>query len=391
VQTRISRFAFFITVLARLQGQPHAALMPVLHPKSAPPALQFLCEVQAPYGEWEPLAQFIGGLNSDAYSLPPEQKYAWARHAKAVSAGWASAQTRYLAPIGNWRAAALEPAGHSDLVFYPFSGPDAANVFAFFPKARKYVLVGLEPVGCVPAGLGDYNASYFSALRQSLDAILTVNFFRTNDMQVDFDKANLRGVLPVLLFMIARSGFAVTDVTRVVITAEGAVERATPEVRGETAGIAIRFRDERDQLREMHYFSLNLQNYRLQRKPGTLKYLTSLPQADTLIKSASYLLHTPYFSLLRDAILEKSRVIIEDDSGIPFRFFDSTAWTVRLYGTYVEPIDLFSKWRQSDLELAFASRRDVQPLGFAIGYRHIKESNLLVATHREAARARTAE
>lgn len=372
------------------QGQPGAAVRPAVHVKSSTPQLQFLCETQPPYGEWNPLAQFLSGLNSEVYSLPEEQKAAWIRHARLSSAGWANAQTRYLGPIDNWRRATLEKIGHSDLVLYPFSGPDAANVLAFFPNARRYVLVGLEPVGCVPAGLADYDAAYFSALRRSLDAILTVNFFRTNDMQVDFSNASLRGVLPVLLFMVARCGYSVVDVERVGITREGTVARWSSETAHETGGIVLRFRDERQGVRELYYFSLNLQNYRLRRKPGTMKYLSRLPEADTLIKSASYLLHTPYFSIVRETILSKSRVIVEDDSGIPFRYFDSS-WDVRLYGTYTDPIDLFSKWRQGDLELAFASRRDVQPLAFAIGYHHVKGSNLMLATHRELSRRRSDE
>ena len=386
---RILRCALFFLVYSRLQAQPHSASKPVAHSPSTASKLQFLCSVQAPYGEWNPLAQFVSGLSSSAYSLPPDQKAAWTRHAELANASWANAQAHYLDPIDNWRERTLGSSGSSDLVFYPFSGPDAANVFAFFPDARKYVLVGLEPVGCIPAGLSDYNAIYLSALRRSLDAILTVNFFRTNDMEVDFSRANLRGVLPALLFMISRSGYSVVDVTRVAITAGGSVERSDNDVPGETHGVAIRFANGHQKVRELDYFALNLQDYRLRRRPGAMKYLASLPQADTLIKSASYLLHTTHFSLLRDTILSKSRVIVEDDSGIPFRFFDTSVWDVRLYGTYREPINLFSNWRQDDLQLAFASSRDVRPLGFAIGYRHIKESNLLVATHREPSRTRS--
>jgi len=389
MHSRFSRYALFVFVTALLPGQPKSSLKPVAHSPSAPAKLQFLCGVQAPYGEWNPLAQFISGSNSSAYPLLPDQKAAWARHSELAKASWANAQGRYLNPIGNWRDRTLGKNGSGDLVFYPFSGPDAANVLAFFPDARKYLLFGLEPVGCVPAGLSDYNGGYFSALRRSLDAILTVNFFRTNDMEVDFNSVNLRGVLPALLFMISRSGYSVVDVTRVTITPGGTVERADNDVPGEIHGVAIRFTNGRQKPRELYYFALNLQDSRLRRRPGAVKFLASLPAADTLIKSASYLLHTPYFSLVRDVILSKSRVVVEDDSGIPFRFFDSSAWDVRLYGTYTEPINLFSRWRQGDLELAFASTRDVPPLGFAIGYRHIKEANLLVATHRELARRRS--
>jgi hypothetical protein len=159
------------------------------------------------------------------------------------------------------------------------------------------------------------------------------------------------------------------------------VVREREDVRGETSGVEIQFTTGR-RVRRLVYFSLNLQNARLGRKPGTQKYLACLPEADTLIKSASYLLHRPYFSLVRNTILSRSRLVVEDDSGIPYRFFNQSAWDVRLHGAYNEPIDLFRNWRQDDLKLAFDSRPDVLPLDFAIGYGHVRGSNLLVAARR---------
>jgi hypothetical protein len=200
-------------------------------------------------------------------------------------------------------------------------------------------------------------------------------------MQRDFNAENLRGVLPALLFLIARSGQTISTVTPVTITREGHVARVRDDVQGETSGVEIQFTNGR-QVRRLVYFSLNLNNSRLSRKPGTLKYLASLPEADTLIKSASYLLHRPYFSLIRNTILSKSRLVVEDDSGIPFRFFNQSSWDVRLHGAYTVPIDLFSNCRQDDLKEAFDTRTDVQPLDFAIGYGHVRDSNLLVATKR---------
>ena len=363
------------------QGQPTAAPKPAAHSRSTPPKLQFLCGVQAPYGEWDAVAKFIAGLSTNGYSLSPDQKAAWVRHAAITDKSWATWQSRYLNRIDAWRRRTIERRWTTDLAFYPFSGPDAANVFTFFPDAREYVLIGLEPVGCIPAGLGDYAPQYFSALRRSLEASLTINFFRTNDMQRDFNAENLRGVLPALLFLIARSGQTISTVTPVTITREGHVARVRDDVQGETSGVEIQFTNGR-QVRRLVYFSLNLNNSRLSRKPGTLKYLASLPEADTLIKSASYLLHRPYFSLIRNTILSKSRLVVEDDSGIPFRFFNQSSWDVRLHGAYTVPIDLFSNCRQDDLKEAFDTRTDVQPLDFAIGYGHVRESNLLVATKR---------
>ncbi len=378
---RVLRYAAAVFVCSHVWAQPVTTLAVAAHLTPARAnELQFLCGVQAPYGEWPQIAQFIAGISSNGYSLSPDQRAAWGRHAEVTNASWANVQGRYLNRIDAWRKRTLERRWSTDVAFYPFSGPDAANVFTFFPDAREYVLIGLEPVGCIPAGLADYTPHYFSALRRSLDASLTINFFRTNDMQRDFSPDNLGGVLPALLFLIARSGYSVTSVTPVVITREGAVEHARDGVKGETSGVTIQFTDGR-QLRRLSYFSLNLQDSRLKRKPGTLKYLAGMPETNTLIKSASYLMHRPYFSMIRSAILLKSRLVVEDDSGIPFRFFDQSAWDVHLHGAYTEPIELFSNWRQDDLKVAF-SRPDVQPLDFAVGYRHIKESNLLVAARR---------
>jgi hypothetical protein len=378
---RVSRYAAALFVCSHVWAQSVPTLAVAAHLTPAPPSqLQFLCGVQAPYGEWPQITQFIAGISTNGYSLPPDVRAAWDRHAEVTNASWTNVQGRYLNRIDTWRKRTLDRRWSTDVAFYPFSGPDAANVFSFFPDAREYVLIGLEPVGCIPAGLADYTPRYFSALRRSLEASLTINFFRTNDMQRDFSADNLRGVLPALLFLIARSGYSVTNVTPVVITREGSVERVRDGVKGETPGVTIQFTDGR-QVRRLSYFSLNLQDSRLKRKPGTLKYLAGLPETDTLIKSASYLMHRPYFSMIRSTILSKSRLVVEDDSGIPFRFFDQSAWDVHLHGAYTEPIELFSNWRQDDLKVAF-SRPDVQPLDFAIGYRHIKESNLLVAARR---------
>ena len=343
--------------------------------------LQFLCGIQPPYGEWDTLAKFIAGMNSGGYSLDPDQRAGWNRHAMVTNAGWSNEQARYLNRIDAWRRRTVDRRWTTDVAFYPFSGPDAANILTFFPEAHDYVLIGLEPVGCVPAGVADYTPGYFSALRRSLDAILTINYFRTNDMQRDFNADNLRGVLPALLFMIARSGYTVNSVTPVTIASTGTVERRREDLKGETNGIDIQFSSGR-QTRHLFYFSLNLQDSRLKRKPGTMKYLAGLPETDTLVKSASYLMHHANFSMIRSLILAKSRLVIEDDSGIPYRFFDQASWDVRLHGAYSAPIELFSVWRQDDLKTAFDSRKDVQPLDFAIGYRHVKEANLLVAARR---------
>src|SRR5580698_7754333 len=178
--------AVLSTALGALFGQTNLVpLAPAASIRSTPlPPPSTLCAVQPPYGQWGPLSQFIAGLDSRAYSLSmtAEQQSAWSSFAKIAGADWNNLQRRYLDRIAAWRDHALSRARLGDVAFYPFSGPDSANMFAFFPDAREYYLVGLEPVGCIPAGVRDYTGAYFSELRRSLEPVVALGFFRTNDM-----------------------------------------------------------------------------------------------------------------------------------------------------------------------------------------------------------------
>src|SRR5215467_10957880 len=142
---------------AQLGEMTPAAPMAGLH-AALESRVQFGCSIQAPNGQWGPFTEFISGLNSSVYSslMTMEQQSQWNRYSKAVNSAWKGLQARHLNPIDNWRDRSLKDARTGAVAFYPFGGPDAANLLAFFPDASEYILTGLEPVGCVPAGIADY-------------------------------------------------------------------------------------------------------------------------------------------------------------------------------------------------------------------------------------------
>jgi hypothetical protein len=340
------------------------------------------CAVQAPGGQWSGAAQWIAGLSDSALSsgLTPEQHAAWNDFSKLSASDWAGLRKQYLDRIDVWRNRNLVGAPSREVAFYPFGGPDAANLLAFYPDARDYIMVGLEPVGCIPSTIADYTPDYFTALRRSLSSVVALGFFKTEDMRRDVTQTDLNGVLPLLLFLVSRAGYSITDVVPIGISPTGVVAPSATLPKVETSGVAIQFNDPRHGARTLRYFSLNLENSRLKRKPGTTAYLKTLPDTMTLVKAASYLMHKPYFSTIRGTILDKSRVVVEEDSGIPYRYFDQV-WDVRLFGTYSEPIQLFKNWNQDDLKTAYSGTA-VLPLDFGIGYRHRGQSNLLVAVRK---------
>ena len=371
-------FCVLLPVSLAVQAAPPA------HPAATPaPA----CTTQGPIGDWNAAAQLIAGVSNAAYarSLTDEQKAAWTDYSKTAAADWNRLKRRYVDRISAWRGKYLQKAPAVNSVFYPFSGPDATNPLAFFPDAGDYILVGLEPAGCVPSKVEDFTPEYWPALRQGWQTAASMGFFKTENMQRDLAEGPASGVLPVLLFLIARAGNSVVDVTPAGITPTGALIASDDKAATETRGLTIHFEDPRQRLRTLRYFALNLQNRRLDRKPGTTKYLRALPPSGTLVKSASYLMHKRYFSTIRSIILDRSIVVIEDDSGIPYHyFFEPPQWDVRLFGAYDQPIDLFKTGLQEDLKAAYDARTGVEPLDFSIGYKwRQNESNLLLAVRKK--------
>ena len=70
---------------------------------------------------------------------------------------------------------------------------------------------------------------------------------------------------------------------------------------------------------------------------------------------------------------------MQDDSGIPLAYFDPNKWSLRLFGAYLGPIELFKQHFQPKLQELFA-QSNPPPIEFGFGYRwNYKEANLMVA------------
>jgi hypothetical protein len=91
-------------------------------------------------------------------------------------------------------------------------------------------------------------------------------------------------------------------------------------------------------------------------------------------------MHSDNFSKVRGYLLAHSKVILQDDSGIPYRFFTNDKWDLRFYGKYLGPINRFLKNKQPDLEKDRAASSS-PPLPFSFGYQwQPSRSSLMIAT-----------
>ncbi|MCQ2189555.1 MAG: hypothetical protein MJZ00_06560 [Paludibacteraceae bacterium] len=326
-------------------------------------------------------ASFYAGLNCDTLALSKDQNIAWAKYSKQIG----DLKKKSFSTLA--KADSLVGADMSDLrercnfVFYPFSGPDFLYPISLFPDADYYFMVGLEPPGKMDTTI-NADKRYFDMYTKSLKIYMRSSFFRTLSMKNDFNSEEIDGTAPVISMLMAMKDCQIISTRDVEIDSTGAVVDAVGDKKRRM--VEFKFFKKETPLHEqtLYYFSGNVNN---QGFPQNLQtYLdTTLPKYEvvTYLKAASYLLHEAYFSKMRNIILDYSFAVLEDDSGIPYRFFKDN-WDVQLYGKYVKPINIFKpKTYQTDLEEVYDTCSSIKPLPIRIGYNH--QSNWCVARKKE--------
>jgi hypothetical protein len=273
-------------------------------------------------------------------------------------------------------------------VFYPFSGPDTLMLTVFFPRNPIYVMVALEPPGTLPTARHFAKRELGPALAKVRDTVyseLHRSFFITRQMDHQFRGQVTDGLLPPILLLLSRSGHTVQGYRYVQIDHEGKIiNRGTAASTEGNKGVQVDFvRDADGSAHKLYYFSTNLADTRLKSNSGFLAFLSGLQEVTTYFKATSYMTHKPEFSEIRDQVLSRSVAVLQDDSGIPYHYFDAQPWHVQLYGDYQRPYGSFRWLEQKDLKKAYTAS-STKPLDFQIGYGFRKvPSNLLFASKGE--------
>jgi hypothetical protein len=331
------------------------------------------------------LAGMQPGPGSSLLALTKERT--WQQHANRLNALFAQVDNRQLARIRSWSRAKITTP--SPVLFYMFSGPDFLYASAFFPNASTYVMSGLEPTGPVPdlTKLSrDSLANGLRGIEESLSSILTYSFFQTIDMRRTLAARTMPGTLPILYVFLARSGKVIRDVSLVRVDGDGAVhidDGGAADAKS-IRGVKVDFVGDDARQQTLYYFTVNISNDGF-KNSAFMHFCERLGTGDVFVKSASYLMHRDHFSEVRSFLLEHSRVLLQDDSGIPVTRFDQARWQLHLFGHYSGPIGLFANKYQSKLAQLF-ERAHVEPIEFGIGYRwRPQTSNLMLAVKADAA------
>jgi hypothetical protein len=331
-------------------------------------------------------ARFLAGLPvpSNSPLAPFTSDSVWLSHARNLNSAFAREESARLSKIREFSEKYLTE--KHDVVLYMFSGPDFLYATSFYPNASTYILAGLEPVGAVP----DLTSLSLSAadgelrsLEESLSSLFSFSFFITHKMKRQLREGQIYGALPILYVFLARTGKTIHEVNFVRLDEQGNLQIADAVTRVyennktvTSSGVKIVFSDGNGPRQTLYYFSTNLADGSFQRS-GFSAFLAKFGPADSLIKSASYLLHGANFAGVRTLLLNRSATVVQDDSGIPLTYFESPKWRVQAFGHYAGPIPMFANFYQPRMAEMFQS---ASPLEFGIGYRWRKnESNLLLA------------
>jgi len=303
----------------------------------------------------------------------------WKRHAAFFDSNWKEFEDRQLSKVRAWSAENVKQS--QAVLYYMFSGPDFLYADAFFPNAMTVIMSGLEPSGPIPQ-LNDISSHTLGrelgGIRGALGNLLKHGYFITSEMGSQLSRSRLYGTMPVIYMFLARSGKTIHDVSLVALDKEGKVHpQDEAGLESSSKGVKIVYAGNDGQERTLYYFRTDLSNKGVQ-SSGFLQFCQSFGAGDSFVKSASYLLHNPGFSDVRDFLLKNSIAIVQDDTGIPIRYLNTPDWQVHPYGIYLHPIRQF--WHADQPKLSELYRKEhPAPLNFAVGYHWGKPSNLLIA------------
>jgi hypothetical protein len=212
---------------------------------------------------------------------------------------------------------------------------------------------------------------------------ISLSFFITKNMKHQLRETALSGTLPILMVYIGRAGKTIDDISLVTLSPEGTVapvESGAPQ-RG-VQGVKIAFHSTGKPKQTLYYFSTDVSDGGV-KNSGFLKFVDSFGRGDALFKAASYLPHSGGFSQVRDFIIGKADVVVQDDSGIPVVYFKPDQWALYPFGRYLGPIAIFPGRHQNQLAEIYR-RGPYKPIDWGMGYRwRTNESNVLLAVRKD--------
>lgn len=331
---------------------------------------------------WTAFARYIAGVH-DSNNDSLEKSEFWKMHAAKTDLRWRLLTQNVGQPISSWVSQKKYlPSSAPKTLLYPFAGGDFYYANLFYPNRDTVILIGLEPTGTrfQPDSIAaDKMEDYLTTLDRCMFFPHKLGFFRTLSMDDDFAHDLMNGTLHTFMFYLARNGFSIHYVDYFDVDANG--KKVAVEAGSEPKGLRIGFSNDGDkQVRELIYFSKDISNTGNKKDPSVLAFLKQRGPVVSFFKAASYLMYKDYFSDITNIVLGQSKIILQDDSGMPLATMQNGGFQAELLGEYSRTISLFSNYFQKDMRAEYEAKKPAK-LPFTIGYNaEFGECNLQLGT-----------
>jgi hypothetical protein len=308
----------------------------------------------------------------------------FSQYAAAVTEGWQPYTQNFGQPLNAWAAREVrQDAGKT--VFYPFSGPDLPSILSIYPAASRFVMISdqyaLEYFD--PFALKEPEQSRIvRELSESWARFGRLGFFLTRELNKGGGQRKLHvGPSMILMAFAARLGYEVRSIRPVCLEPSDLSIRPIETKDARWASVRMELRKNgRDIV--VDYLQQDLSNRGLNKRPEARALIESLAKAPILVKAASHLPQKPAFSIIRDAILMNTPLLVQDETGLEYDDMASR-FNVKLYGEYVGAHRLFKEATNLSLVKAYKDRStEVRPLDFKLGYEKEAGSAIQVATRK---------
>lgn len=304
------------------------------------------------------------------------------RHITATEKMWKTLEGNRLKSMRNWRTNALENINQSSgNLVYPFGGPDFLYAYTLFPNCDYYILTGSQSMGKLPQlseldGKANTLNAYLGNVRNALRLFSQRGNFSARDMQKNLKQF---GVLPVLSVLLARTDNHISKISYITLDKNGIYSEIKADSVAKSTnitGVMIDFLNvEKVRKQTLVYLKADLNQEAIQ---NTIEqYLKRFDHKITLVKTGDYMLHQKKYTTIKNALLNQSETIVQDDSGLPFSSFVQDNWNIALYGRYAGTPAAYKRFYQKDLRQQYRANQ-LKALPFSFGYLP-QGANLLIA------------
>ncbi|WP_342261837.1 hypothetical protein [Alphaproteobacteria bacterium endosymbiont of Tiliacea citrago] len=232
------------------------------------------------------------------------------------------------------------------LLLYPFGGGDLLYPLIFFPDIHEFIIIGLEPAGKIVKTNDSHG--YISL---NLRVLYEMGYFGTKQMELVFNEGMISLMNQQLI----------------------ALKATNINIKFFEKGFTIYFKLNKKN-KKVTYYSMNLSDNNEERWSEILSVHKNFT---VFLKGVSYILQQKNFNKIRDFLISRSNVILQDDTGFSYDFLNRHQFKIYLFGNYFEPLeseDNFHVYFQENLMLAYLNNENINL--FDISY---NEENWLFA------------